>query len=59
MTHLGRLEIHIAFFQIPTLMSESLLGIIVLLSLVYPFFELQDIEQDEVRKPWLIKQETK
>jgi len=40
-------------------MSESLLGIIVLLSLVYPFFELQDIEQDEVRKPWLIKQETK
>ena len=39
-------------------MPESLLGVIVLPSLVYPYFELQDIEQDEIRKPWLIKQET-
>ena len=59
MTHFGRLEIYITLFQIPTLMSESLLGAIVLPSLDYPYFELQDIEQDEIRKPWLIKQETK
>jgi len=38
-------------------MSESLLRVIELPSLVYPYFEL-DIKQDEIRKPWLIKQET-
>ena len=26
-------------------------------SLVYPYFDL-DIEQDEIRKPWLIKRES-
>ena len=38
-------------------MSKSLLRVTVLPSLVYPYFELR-IEQDEIRKPWLIKQET-
>ena len=38
-------------------MSESSLRVIVLPSLVYPYFEL-DIEQDEIRKALLIKQET-
>ena len=38
-------------------MSESSLRVIVLPSLVCPYFDL-DIEQDEIRKPWLIKQET-
>ena len=38
-------------------MSQSSLRFIVLPSLVYPFFELE-IEQDEVRKALLIKQET-
>ena len=38
-------------------MSESVLSVFVLPSLVYPFFEL-DIEHDEIRKPWLIKQES-
>ena len=37
-------------------MSESLLRVIVSPSLVYLYFEL-DIEQDEIRKPWFIKQE--
>ena len=44
--------------QIPTSMSESSLRVIVLPSfIVYPYFEL-DIEQDKIRKPLLIKQET-
>ena len=47
---LDRLEIHTTF-QIP-----RLLGDIVLPSLVYPYFEL-DIEQDEICKALLIKQE--
>ena len=38
-------------------MSESSLRVIVLQSLVYPYFEL-DIEQDEISKAFLIKQET-
>ena len=38
-------------------MSESSLRVIVLPSLVYPYFEL-DIEQNEIRKALLIKQET-
>ena len=38
-------------------MSEPLLWVVVLLSLVYPSLEL-DIEQDEIRKALLIKQET-
>lgn len=37
-------------------MSEFLLRVIALPSLVHPYFDL-DIEQDEIRKPWLIKQE--
>ena len=37
-------------------MSESSLRIIVLPSLVYPYFE-HDIEEDEIRKALLIKQE--
>ena len=44
-------------FQLPTTMSESSLRVIVLPSLVYSYFDL-DIEQDEIRKPWLVKQET-
>ena len=51
---LGRLEIH---FQIPTSMSESSVIVIVLPSLVYPYFKLE-IEQDETCKPLIIKQET-
>ena len=39
-------------------MSEYSLRVIVLPSLVYPYFEL-DIEQNEIRKALLIKQETK
>ena len=39
-------QIHIALSN-PTSMSESLLKVIVLPSLVYPCFEL-DIEQDEI-----------
>ena len=38
-------------------MSESSLRVIVLQSLVYPNLEL-DIEQDEISKTFLIKQET-
>ena len=38
-------------------MSESSLRVIVLPLLVYPYFEL-DIDQDEIRKALLIKQET-
>ena len=38
-------------------MRESSLRVIVLPSLVYPYFEL-DIEQDEIRKALLIKNET-
>ena len=38
-------------------MSESSLKVIVLPSLVYPYYEL-DIEQDEIRKSLLIKKET-
>ena len=45
----------ISLFQIPT--SEPSLWVVVLLSLVYPSFEL-DIEQDEIRKALLTKQET-
>ena len=47
----------ISLFPIPTSMSEPLLWVVVLLSLVYPSLEL-DIEQDEIRKALLIKQET-
>ena len=47
----------ISLFQIPTPMSEPLLWVVVLLSLVYPSLEL-DIEQDEIRKALLTKQET-
>ena len=43
--------------QIPTLMSAASLGLIVLISLVYPYFKL-DIEQDEIHKALKIKQET-
>ena len=35
-------------------MSEFSLRVIVLQSLVYPYPEL-DVEQDEIRKPWLIE----
>ena len=38
-------------------MAESSLRVIVLPSLVYPYFEL-DIEQEEIRKAFLIKQKT-
>ena len=38
-------------------MSESSLRVIVLQSLVYPYFQL-DIKQDEISKAFLIKQET-
>ena len=38
-------------------MSESLLRVIVLPSVVYSYFKL-DIEQNEIRKALLIKQET-
>ena len=38
-------------------MSESSLRVIVLPSLVYPYFKL-DNKQDEIRKALLIKQET-
>ena len=38
-------------------MSESSLRVIVLQSLVYPYFQL-DIKQDEISKALLIKQET-
>ena len=38
-------------------MSESSLGVVELPLLVYPSFEL-DIEQDEIRKALLTKQET-
>ena len=38
-------------------MSESSLRVIVLPSLVYPYFYL-DIEQDEIRKASLIKKDT-
>ena len=38
-----------SFFQILTLMSESSLRVIVLPSLVCPYFEI-DIEQDEIHK---------
>ena len=37
-------------------MSESSVIVIVFPSLVYPYFKL-DIEQDEIYKPLLIKQE--
>ena len=47
----------ISLFQIQTSMSEPSLWVVVLLSLVYPSFEL-DIEQDEIRKALLTKQET-
>ena len=36
-------------FQLPTPKSESLLRVIVLPSLVYPYFEF-DIKQDEIHK---------
>ena len=39
-------------------MSESSLRVIVLLSLVYPYYFELDIEQNEIRKALLIKQET-
>ena len=38
-------------------MSESSLIVIVLQSLVYPYFK-HDIEQDEIRQALLVKQET-
>jgi len=38
-------------------MSESSLIVIVLSSLVYPYFKL-DVEQDEIRQALLIKQES-
>ena len=38
-------------------MSESSLRVIVLPSLVYPYFKLE-IEQDKIRNALLIKQET-
>ena len=37
-------------------MSESLLRVIVLPLLIYPYPQL-DVEQDEVRQPWLIKRQ--
>ena len=54
--HLGRLEIQ-SHFEIPALMSESSLIVIVSLSLVYPYFKL-DVEQDEIRQALLIKVES-
>ena len=45
-----------SLFEISTLMSECLL-IVVFLSFVYPCFKI-DIEQDEISKALLIKQET-
>ena len=48
----------ISLFQIPTSMSESSLRVTVLPSfIVYPYFEL-DIDQDEIGKALLNKQET-
>ena len=38
-------------------MSESSVRVILLPSLVYPYFE-RDIEQDEIRNVLLIRQET-
>ena len=46
-----------SLFQLSTTMSESSLRVIVLPSLVYSYFDF-DIEQDEIRKPLFIKQET-
>ena len=53
---LGHLKIRIAHSN-PNIHVEYSLRIIVLPSLVYPWFEL-DIEQDEIRIALLIKQET-
>ena len=39
-------------------MSESSLSVTVSPSLIYPYFEQLDIEQDEIRKALLIKHET-
>ena len=46
-----------SLFQIPTSMSESSLRVIVLPSLVYPYFKL-GLRQDEIRKVLLIRQVT-
>ena len=46
-----------SLFQIPTSMSESSPRIIVLPSLVYPYFKL-GLRQDEMRKVLLIRQVT-
>ena len=50
---LGRQEIHITVTNPITSMSECLLRVIVLLSLVYPYSKL-NIEQDEIRKAWFV-----
>ena len=47
----------ISLFQIPTSMSESLLRVTMLRSLVYPYYKI-DIEQDEICKALLINQDT-
>ena len=46
-----------SLFEIPALMLESSLIVIVLSSLVYPYFKL-DVEQDKIRQALLIKQES-
>ena len=54
---LSDLQCLINTLQIPTSMSESSLRVIVLPSFVLPYFKL-GIEQDEILKALLIKQET-
>ena len=49
---LCRQEIHITVTNPITSMSECSLRVIVLLSLVYPYW--LDIEQDEIRKAWFV-----
>lgn len=53
---LGCLEIHISLSILSIDISESLLIVVVLPSLVYPHFKL-DVEQDEICKLLLITQD--
>ena len=57
LVHLDCLEIHITLSNANINVRILGQGLFVLPSLVYPYFEL-DIKHDEIRKPWLIKQET-
>ena len=54
---LGRLDILIALSDLVNIDVRSLFIVIMLPSLLYPYFEL-DIERDEIRKALLINQET-